>query len=99
MKRPWRALVKGAAAVVGPAMLARLGLPAVGAALVVVLVAAGVLCWVVSSKDRSDHAAQLIDAARGQAKVPAPLAVSAVVPEQPRAPRRNSTSTARLERN
>jgi hypothetical protein len=90
MRRAWRALVKVTAAVVGPAMLARLGLPAVGAALVVVLVAAGVLCWVLASQDRSDHAAQLIDAARGQAKVLALLpAAPAAVPEKAQAACRN----------
>jgi hypothetical protein len=54
---------KIAAALIG---LARLGLPALGTALLAVVIIVAVLCWIVASKDRSDHAAQLIGAARGR---------------------------------
>jgi hypothetical protein len=33
----------------------------------ITLIAAGVLCWIIESKDRSENAAQLIAAARGHA--------------------------------
>ena len=47
--------------------LARLGMPAAGAALLIAAIGAGVLCWIISSGDRADRAERLIGAARGHA--------------------------------
>lgn len=59
-------MVKVVAAVAGPVLLVRLGLPALGALLLIVIITVGMLCWIISSHDRSGNAAQLIAAIRGQ---------------------------------
>jgi hypothetical protein len=50
--------------VVSPLLLARFGLPLLGAALAVVIILAGLYCWTVSSEDRSSHLAAILSAGR-----------------------------------
>jgi hypothetical protein len=64
--------LKAAGAVAIPETLARAALPALAAAAAVALAGAGILCWVLSSADRTRRLAMLITAARNTAAVPAP---------------------------
>ena len=67
--------VAGAAAAV--LALVRLGVPGVAAAVLLAVIAAGVLCWVLASAERSERAAALIAAARGKTIRPRPPASAA----------------------
>jgi hypothetical protein len=88
MSRLLRHAARTAAALITPAALVRLGLPAVGAALLVVIVAAGVLCWVISNGDRSNRAARLISATRGDA-----VQMAGRPPDPPPTPARQPSPT------
>jgi hypothetical protein len=68
---PGRAL-KAAGAVAIPEALARAAVPALAAAAAVALAGAGILCWVLSSADRTRRLAMLITAARNTVAAPAP---------------------------
>jgi hypothetical protein len=75
---------RAAGAVLTPAVLVRLGLPAVAAATGILLTGAGVLCWVLASAERADRARQLITALRsGPVPPPPPPAIRAARHEEP----------------
>ena len=59
---------RAAAGLLPTAALARLGLPALAAAIFLAALAAGVACWVISSGDRSDRVIRMIYARRGDAQ-------------------------------
>jgi hypothetical protein len=54
------------------ALLAGLGLPALGALVFLVVAVLAVICWVIASRERTDRVSQLMLARRGQANSPAP---------------------------
>ena len=57
-----------AAGLLPAAALARLGLPALAAAVVLAVAALGAACWVIASGDRSDRVTRMIYARHGDAR-------------------------------
>ena len=62
------------------ALLAGLGLPALGALLFLAVAALAVSCWVIASGERTDRVSQMMLARRGHAGGPAPGAAAPPVP-------------------
>jgi hypothetical protein len=60
-----------AAGALPAALLAELGVPALGALLFLVIMVLAVICWVIASGDRTDRVSQMMLARRGQASFPA----------------------------
>jgi len=58
--------VKGLAAAAITAAVAAVGMPVVVEVVLVAVIAAGVLCWVLASPQRSGRAAELLRAAHGE---------------------------------
>ena len=54
------------------ALLAELGMPALGALVFLVIVVLAVICWVIASGDRTDRVSQMMLARRGEASFVAP---------------------------
>ena len=54
------------------ALLAELGMPALGALVFLAIVVLAVICWVIASGDRTDRVSQMMLARRGEASFPAP---------------------------
>jgi hypothetical protein len=80
VSRRARAVLRAAGGLAGPAVLARLGLPAVLAAAAVALAAAGLAVVVLAADGPARRAAQVIAAYRG---TPAPPALTAPGPATP----------------
>lgn len=59
---------RAAAGMLPAAVLARLGVPALAAAVSLVVLVAGVTCWVLSSDDRSDRVNRILLARQGDAR-------------------------------
>ncbi len=57
-----------AAGLLPAAALARLGLPALAAAVILAVAALGAACWVIASGDRSDRVTRMIYARHGDAR-------------------------------
>jgi hypothetical protein len=66
-----RSALKAAGAIVIPETLARAALPALATTAAVALAGAGILCWVLSSADRTGRLVMLITAARNSVATPA----------------------------
>jgi hypothetical protein len=74
-----------AAGVLSAGLLARLGLPALAALVLLGVFLLVVICWIISNGDRSDRAARMMLALRGKASCLAPRpAVGAVPAPRPR---------------
>jgi len=77
-----------AVTVVPVSLLARLGLPAFVAVVVLVAVlavaAAGMACWVINDDQRSERVVKLLTAARARAEVPTPTSAIAITATQVR---------------
>ena len=76
------------------AVLVRLGMPALAALVFLAVLVLGVICWVISSPDRSERVARMMLARRGNARcleggVPAPSSLA------PAGRRRTHSSHAR----
>jgi hypothetical protein len=56
------------AGILPAALVARLGLPALAAAVFLAVLALGAACWVIASGDRSDRVTRMIYARRGDAR-------------------------------
>jgi len=57
-----------AAGMLPAAVLARLGLPALAAAVFLAVLALGAACWIIASNDRSDRVTRMIYARRADAR-------------------------------
>jgi hypothetical protein len=75
---PIKTAGKAAASVLPAALLAGLGLPGLGALVLVAVLLIGLIGWIITSKDRCDRASRLLLAWRGEA--------SALVPPAPAPP-------------
>jgi hypothetical protein len=62
------------------ALMARLGMPALGAVVFLAVVVLAVTCWVIASGDRTDRVSQMMLARRGQASCPAPGTAAPPIP-------------------
>jgi hypothetical protein len=80
LKHTGRAL----AGILPAAALARLGMPALAAAICLAVLILGVACWVISSGDRSDRVTRMIYARHGDARCLPPAITSPVPASQPR---------------
>jgi hypothetical protein len=70
-----------AAGIVPAALVAGLGLPALGGLVFLAILVLGAACWVIGSKDRTDRVSQMLLAWRGNADCLArPGAVSPSIP-------------------
>lgn len=74
----------GAASVV--AALAGLGMPAIAAAVCLAVLLLAAACWVIASRDRSDHTARIILGLRGDARCLSDATQAAHAPSPPPAP-------------
>ena len=61
-----------AAGALPAALLAKLGMPALGALVFFAIVVLAVICWVIASGDRTDRVSQIMLARRGEASIIAP---------------------------
>ena len=61
-----------AAGALPAALLAELGMPALGALVFLAIVILVVICWVIASGDRTDRVSQMMLARRGEASIIAP---------------------------
>lgn len=57
-----------AAGILPAALLARLGRPALAAVFLFAVLVLGVICWIISSQERSDRVARMMLALRGNAR-------------------------------
>ena len=78
---------KVAAGVVPAALLARLGLPALGGLVLLAVIVVGVACWVIGSADRTERVSRVLLAWRGNANCLLSAGTTAPSPPAPR-PRR-----------
>jgi hypothetical protein len=78
LKKMLRHAGKAAAGVLSAALLAKLGLPALGALVILAVLVMAVVCWVISSGDRSERASRMLLAGRGNASCLGPLAHCAI---------------------
>lgn len=65
MKTMARYAAKAAAGLLPAAVVARLGMPALGALVLVGVLLLGLVCWVIGNQDRTDRASQILLACRG----------------------------------
>jgi hypothetical protein len=79
---------KVAAGAVPAALVARLGVPALGALVFLAVLVAGVACWVVGSDARANRVRRVLLAWRGNASCLASDAAAAAGPPAPRRRRR-----------
>jgi hypothetical protein len=79
-----------AAGALPAALLAKLGMPALAAAVFLTVVAVAVICWVIASGDRTNRVSQMMLARRGQASC---LTSGTAAPPVP-VPRPDTTSDA-----
>ncbi len=79
---------KVAAGVMPAALVAGIGLPALGALVFLAVLAAGVACWVLGSDVRADRVSRVLLAWRGNAGCLAPGGTAASAPAVPRPRRR-----------
>ena len=83
-----RQAFKVAAGMAPAALVAGLGLPALGALVFLTALVLGAACWVISSADRTDRVSQILLAQRGNASRPALDTNSPPSPPAPRPRRR-----------
>lgn len=55
-------------AIVSAMAVARMGMPALGALLILAALAVGVTCWVIMSQERTERVSRLLLASRGDAR-------------------------------
>ena len=86
MKNALRHASRALAGMLPAAVLARLGMPALGAAIFLAVLALAVACWVISNGDRSDRVTRMIYARHGDARClpPGPAPSSPAAPAAPR---------------
>ena len=78
-----------AAGALPAALLAKLGMPALGALVFLVIAVLAVICWVIASGDRTDRVSQMMLARRGKAScLPGPAAPSLPASQPHRRPAR-----------
>jgi hypothetical protein len=65
------------------ALLAGLGLPALGTLVFLAVLAAGVTCWVLGSDARADRVSRVLRAWRGATGDPDPVGAAPVIPAAP----------------
>ena len=71
---------RAAAGALPAALLAGLGLPALGALVFLAVAVLAVICWVIASGERTDRVSQMMLARRGQADGPKPGAATPPAP-------------------
>ena len=69
-----------AAGALPAALLAELGMPALGALVFLAIVVLAVICWVIASGDRTDRVSRIMLAGRGEASCLAPGTAAPSVP-------------------